>query len=44
MKNYDDWKTEAPEDEPEFECSECGTPVEKEGQYCSNACFKASQL
>ena len=34
MKNYDEWKTEAPEDETKFECLECGTPVEKEVQYC----------
>lgn len=43
--SYDDWKLQTPdEEESEFECSECGTPVDREGDYCSNACFKAGQL
>lgn len=36
-----------PEREPEvkeFECSECGKPMDKDKVYCSDACFKASQL
>ena len=41
---YDDWKLETPEEEPEFECSECGEPMETDKTYCSDACFKASQL
>ena len=32
------------EPEPyEFECSECGTPIDHEG-YCSGICFEASML
>ena len=42
--NYDDWKLQTPDEESEFECSECGIPVDREGDYCSNACFKAGQL
>lgn len=34
----------SPWDEPqEFECTECGAPMEKEGQ-CSKICVKASVL
>ena len=32
-----------PEDEPQFECDECGKPIEKQG-HCSNNCWEASQL
>jgi len=28
----------------EFECPECGSPVEKQGQHCSGTCFEASML
>ena len=43
--NYDNWKLDSNDDtETEFECSECGNSVEKEGEYCSNVCFEASQL
>ena len=34
-------------EEPEYyegECQECGTPIDKEGGYCSRDCFKASML
>jgi hypothetical protein len=30
--------------EGEFECPECGTPVENEYQHCSRDCFKASMI
>ena len=30
-------------DVPEYECNECGKPIEKEG-YCSNGCWEASML
>ena len=30
--------------EGEFECTECGTPVDKEGSVCSGTCFEASML
>jgi predicted nucleic acid-binding Zn ribbon protein len=32
------------EDIKEFECQECGTPMERDKTYCSDDCFKASQL
>lgn len=42
---YDDWKLDSNDDiETEFECPECGNPVSKEGEYCSNVCFEAGQL
>lgn len=28
----------------QYECLECGKPMEKDITYCSNDCFKASQL
>lgn len=44
--NYDDWKQQTPENEEyaDYECSECGNPVSKEGQFCSKDCQKASEL
>ena len=30
--------------EPEYECSECGTPLETDDGYCSGTCFEASML
>ena len=27
-----------------FECTECGAPVDREGDTCSKDCFKASLL
>jgi hypothetical protein len=30
-------------EEKDYECTECGTPVENEG-VCSRDCFKASML
>ena len=42
--NSDDWKLQTPDEESEFECSECGTPLDREWDYFSNACFKAGQL
>lgn len=32
------------EDDAMYECSECGKPVKKYGQYCSKKCIKASEL
>jgi predicted nucleic acid-binding Zn ribbon protein len=32
-----------PFNEPEFECTVCGRPMEKEG-LCSNVCFQADLL
>lgn len=32
------------EETKEFECTECGKPMETDKTYCSDACFKASQL
>ena len=32
------------EDYKEFECTECGTPVERDGQVCSGVCHEASML
>jgi len=31
-------------EDPEFECSECGTPVPSEGMICSLDCHRASML
>lgn len=30
--------------EGEFECTECGQPVDKEWDVCSRVCFEASML
>jgi hypothetical protein len=40
IMSYDDWKLEAPEDEPEYECPVCSTPLDRE-TYCSRDCYKA---
>lgn len=32
------------EDEREYECRECGNPVEEDGDYCSGKCWEAGQL
>jgi len=45
--NYDDWLVEQEHnyrgwnDEDEFECTVCGTPMKKEGGTCSQSCFEA---
>ncbi len=31
-------------DDKEFDCLECGTPIEREYGYCSWDCHKASML
>jgi predicted nucleic acid-binding Zn ribbon protein len=31
-----------PDEQKEFECSECGTPIAEDKQYCSGSCFEAS--
>tara|TARA_R110000803_G_scaffold125496_1_gene193152 strand:+ start:236 stop:352 length:117 start_codon:yes stop_codon:yes gene_type:complete len=31
-----------PPEEKEFECYECGTPLERDAGYCSGTCFEAS--
>lgn len=31
------------EDEREYECRECGNPVEEDGQYCSSNCWEAGE-
>lgn len=41
--NQLDYDTEEYFDEKDFECSECGTPMESKG-VCSRDCFKASML
>jgi len=33
-----------PEDEPHFECMECGKPMHKDNNHCSQNCWEASQL
>jgi len=33
-----------PEDQPQFECLECGKPQHKENTYCSSNCWEASML
>jgi hypothetical protein len=47
--NYDDWLVHMEHEyrgwnDGEFECPECGCPVEKEYQHCSGVCWEASQL
>jgi hypothetical protein len=39
-----DYGNPAYEDDKEFECTECGSPVETEGSVCSRDCFNASML
>jgi hypothetical protein len=38
MKNYDDWKTDFPEEE-ENECDYCGSPCD--GEFCDRDCKRA---
>jgi hypothetical protein len=33
-----------PDNQKEFECTECGTPMDKEGSVCSGTCFEASMI
>lgn len=35
---------DTPEEELEFECTECGKPMATDKGTCSNKCFQASQL
>lgn len=44
MKKYDDYKTQTPEEERSYECTECGTPIDQPGTCDSRACFEASML
>lgn len=38
------WGTPPWMDEAQFECSECGTPMEEDSGVCSGTCFEASML
>lgn len=38
------WGTPPWMDEAQFECSECGTPMEEDSDVCSGTCFEASML
>lgn len=38
--NYDDYKTQTPEETPPHNCQHCEKPIEQEG-YCSTQCLKA---
>jgi predicted nucleic acid-binding Zn ribbon protein len=31
-----------PHEQPQFECYECGSDMQEDIQYCSNACFESS--
>jgi len=31
-------------EQKEYECSECGEPLETDAGYCSGTCFKSSML
>lgn len=31
-----------PNEQKEYECSECGKPLETDAGYCSGTCFEAS--
>ena len=42
--DYLNYGNPAYEDDAEFECTECGTSVEREGTVCSGTCFEASML
>ena len=33
-----------PNEQKEFECSECGKPLETDAGYCSGTCFEASMM
>ena len=39
-----DSRDNAPWDQPEKECYECGKPHDNKDNYCSNACFRASMI
>lgn len=39
-----DYGNPAYEDDKEFECPECGTPVEDEHSHCSQRCYDSSML
>ena len=43
MSNYLDYGNPINEENNEYECSECGKPISKEG-VCSKDCFDASML
>ena len=38
------WGTPPWMDDPQFECSECGTMMEEDSGVCSGTCFEASML
>jgi hypothetical protein len=47
--NYDDQIIQNEHDargwnDGEFECTECGSPVDSDGVVCSGKCFEASML
>jgi len=42
--DYLNYGNPAYENDEEFECTECGTPVDKEFSVCSGTCFEASML
>tara|TARA_R110001592_G_scaffold14653_1_gene65323 strand:- start:13891 stop:14028 length:138 start_codon:yes stop_codon:yes gene_type:complete len=42
--DYLNYGNPAYENDAEFECTECGTPVEREGTVCSGTCFEASMI
>ena len=33
-----------PHEQKEYECSECGKPLETDDGYCSGTCFEASMI
>ena len=33
-----------PHEQKEYECSECGKPLDTDDGYCSGTCFEASML
>tara|TARA_B110000908_G_scaffold1875_1_gene2414 strand:+ start:119 stop:253 length:135 start_codon:yes stop_codon:yes gene_type:complete len=41
--DYLNYGNPAYEDDKEFECTECGTPIESEG-VCSGRCHEASMI
>ena len=42
--NFDEYYSQRHEWQDEYECPECGKPVDEEGKYCSNTCWEASML
>tara|TARA_R110001632_G_scaffold95637_2_gene201761 strand:- start:6932 stop:7069 length:138 start_codon:yes stop_codon:yes gene_type:complete len=42
--DYLNYGNPAYENDDQFECTECGTPVDKEFSVCSGTCFEASML